>query len=91
MEWLNENIHPEIKAFSFPFTDSGISSRVLKALSNENICDITFGTAGVKYDEFENHFQRYPVEQPGSFITNIKSEWVYFKLRKIIRKATVKH
>lgn len=91
MEWVSEKIQPAIKAFSFPFTDSGISSTVLKTIKNENICDITFGTAGVKFDEFENHFQRYPAEQKGDFIRNIKSEWVYFELRKIVGKATVKH
>lgn len=91
MEWVNEKIRPKIKAFSFPFTDAGISSTVLETLRNENICDITFGTAGLKYDELEDHFQRYPVEQPGRFIQNIKSEWVYFELRKKVGKATVKH
>jgi peptidoglycan/xylan/chitin deacetylase (PgdA/CDA1 family) len=91
MDWLVEKVNPEIKAFSFPFTDSGVSQKVMKALRNENICDISFGTAGIKYDEFENHFQRYPVEIPGDFKQNLKGELVYFLLRKIIGKATVKH
>lgn len=91
MDWLLEKINPEIKAFSFPFTDSGVSRKVMKALKNENICDISFGTAGIKYDEFETHFQRYPVEMPGDFKQKLKAELVYFVLRKIIGKATVKH
>jgi hypothetical protein len=84
-------INPEIKAFSFPFTDSGASLKVMKALKEKRICDISFGTAGIKYDEFETHFQRYPVENPGDFKMNLKAELVYFVLRKIIGKATVKH
>lgn len=91
MKWLLEKINPKIKAFSFPFTDSGVSLNVMKALKKENICDITFGTAGIKYDELEWHFQRYPVEKNGDFLLNLKAELVYFKLRKQIGKATVKH
>lgn len=91
MDWLVKIINPEIKAFSFPFTDSGVSKKVMKALKNEHICDITFGTAGIKYDEFDSHLQRYPVEIHGDFIQNLKAELVYFVLRKIIGKATVKH
>jgi peptidoglycan/xylan/chitin deacetylase (PgdA/CDA1 family) len=91
MNWLVEKVNPAIKAFAFPFTDSGVSLKVLKELKNEDICDVTFGTAGIKYDELEFHFQRYPVEQPGDFLQNLKAELVYFALRKQIGKATVKH
>lgn len=91
MKWLVENIDQKIRAFSFPFTDDGVSPGVLKKLKNKNICDITFGTAGVKYDELDFHLQRYPAEQTGDFRSNLKTEFVYFKLRKLIGKATVKH
>lgn len=91
MQWLVENINPEIRAFSFPFTDSGVSRKVLNTLKTENICDVTFGTAGVKYDVIDSHFQRYPVEKEGDFLLNLKEEFVYLALRKIIGKATVKH
>ena len=91
MNWVNENFTPLIKAFSFPFTDSGVSLNLLKKLKSNNICDLTFGTAGLKYDECTSHFQRYPVEKPGNFEHSLKEEWVYFKIRKIFRKATVKH
>jgi peptidoglycan/xylan/chitin deacetylase (PgdA/CDA1 family) len=91
LNWLVEKINPEIKAFSFPFTDSGVSLKVLKDLKKENICDVTFGTAGIKYDELDHHFQRYPVEKSGDFVLNLKAELVYFVLRKMIGKATVKH
>ncbi len=91
MNWLVESVKPAIKAFAFPFTDSGVSLNVLKSLKNENMCDVSFGTAGIKSDELESHFQRYPVEQPGDFLQNLKAELVYFALRKQIGKATVKH
>lgn len=91
MDWLNKTIDPPIKTFAFPFTDSGVSRSVLKTIASEKICDITFGTAGLKFDSFNSHFQRYPVEIPGDFMQNLKSEWIYFVLRKWIGKATVNH
>lgn len=91
MNWVNENFSPSIKAFSFPFTDFGVSLNLLKRLKSENICDITFGTAGLKYDECDSHFQRYAVEMPGKFELNMKEEWVYLKIREILGKARVKH
>lgn len=91
MNWVSENINQTIKAFSFPFTDDGASKNLFQRIKSENICDITFGTAGVKYDKISSHFQRYPAEQTGSFEENLKAEFLYFKLRKAIGKAHVKH
>lgn len=91
MNWVNDNTNQKIKAFSFPFTDDSVSVNMFNRLKNENICDITFGTAGVKYDNIDSHIQRYPAEQKGNFEQNIKAEFVYFKLRKAIGKASVKH
>lgn len=91
MAFLEKLAKPAVKSFSFPFTDNGIPASVLKAIKNEKICDITFGTAGLKNDVFDFHFQRYPVELPGDFIRNLKGEFNYFELRKWVGKATVKH
>lgn len=91
INWIVRNFNPKIKAFSFPFTDDGIRADLLTRIFEENICDITFGTAGLKYDSFENHLQRYPVEQNGNFILNLKAEWVYFKIRQLTGKAKVQH
>lgn len=91
MAWINEIVQPKIKAFAFPFTDEGVSPVVLERIKSDNVCDITFGTAGLKYDTFDFHFQRYPVEVAGDFIQNIKAEWMYYLLRKWVGKATVKH
>jgi peptidoglycan/xylan/chitin deacetylase (PgdA/CDA1 family) len=91
MNLLEQWVNPSIKVFSFPFTDDGVPASVLKFIKNEHICDITFGTAGVKNDRFDFHFQRYPVEQPGDFVENLKGEFLYFELRKWFGKAVVKH
>ena len=91
MEWISANVPQKIKTFSFPFTDWGVSVSVLETIEKEKICNMTFGTAGVKYDEFKFHFQRYPMEQPGNFKLNLKGEFTYFELRKLIGKDIVKH
>ncbi len=91
INWVVENFNPEIKTFAFPFTDDGVSLQLLKQLKTDNICDLTFGTAGLKYDECVTHFQRYPAEQNGSFKLNLKTEWVYYKFRNTIGKSTVTH
>ncbi|MCF6356395.1 MAG: polysaccharide deacetylase family protein [Draconibacterium sp.] len=91
MSWIVEKFNPAIKTFAFPFTDSGVSLNLLQKLKSENICNLTFGTAGVKYDQFKTHLQRYPAEQPGDFRLNLKSEFVYYKLRNVVGKSTVKH
>lgn len=89
--WVNEKIQPGIRAFAFPYTDSGVAPEVLQTIHEKKICDVTFGTAGLKYDSFPLHFQRYPVETPGNFVQNIKSEWIYYLLRRWVGKETVKH
>jgi len=91
MDWISANVPQKIKTFAFPFTDWGVSGSVLKTIQKENICDATFGTAGVKFDEFDFHFQRYPMEQPGNFKNNLKGEFTYFKLRKLIGEHIVRH
>ena len=90
-DWLEKTIHPEINAFAFPYTDSGVPKSVFEYLHQEMGCDISFGTAGVKYDEMDNHFQRYPAEQPGDFETNLKAEIIYHFLRKPVGKTIVRH
>lgn len=91
VDWVIENFNPSIRTFSFPYTDSGVSRNLIQQLKSEKICDLTFGTAGLKYDVCKSHLQRYPAEQAGNFKQNLKSEWVYFKLRDTIGNATVKH
>jgi len=91
MAEVESMVKPRVKAFSFPFTDWGVPAEVLSAIKKEQICDITFGTAGVKQDMLDFHLQRYPAEQPGDFKRNLKGEFVYFEWRKWVGKEMVKH
>ncbi len=73
VDWVSDKIDPSIKIFAFPFSDSGAAKSLLTSVKSEKICDATFGTAGLKYDEEETHFQRCPVEMPGDFELNLKA------------------
>ena len=88
---LKKLVNPQVRAFAFPFTDWKVSEKVLKTIKNEKICDLTFGTAGLKRDILDFHLQRYPVEQSGNFKRNLKAEFLYFELRKRTGKAIVTH
>ncbi len=91
MTWVSKHIDQKIKVFSFPFTDDGVKKKLLKKIREENICDLTFGTAGLKYDVFETHFQRVPMEQNRQGKSFLKEEFMYFHLRKLFGEASVKH
>jgi peptidoglycan/xylan/chitin deacetylase (PgdA/CDA1 family) len=91
IEYVKKLVNPPVSAFSFPFTDSDVPAHVLQTIKNEHICDVTFGTAGIKKDVFDFHFQRYPVEQNGPFVRNLKSEIIYYEMRRWAGKETVIH
>ncbi len=50
------------RAFSFPFTDYGVSKRFFEMLQEQKIADVTFGCAGLRTPGNGTHFQRIPFE-----------------------------
>lgn len=90
MEWL-QPFRQEIKAFAFPFTDDGVSSEVFRKIYDEKICDVTFGTAGLKYDSLEHHFQRFPCEATAPLPIALKNEMAYCTLRRLSGRNVVEH
>ncbi|MDA3927968.1 MAG: polysaccharide deacetylase family protein [Prolixibacteraceae bacterium] len=92
MQWVNEKFNPQLKAFSFPFTDDQVSLSLFSRLQTENITDVTFGTAGLKFDVAPNHFQRIPVElaQKWAIKKVVHFEYFYFKIRNLFSANTVK-
>jgi peptidoglycan/xylan/chitin deacetylase (PgdA/CDA1 family) len=78
--------------FSFPFTDDGVTSSFFNALSAEGMppLDTTFGTAGLKEDPVDFHFQRIPMEikkLPASRI--LKGEYLYYLLKGLLGKDKI--
>lgn len=81
----------ELKAFAFPFTDHGVSSEFFRLAKSREIFDISFGTAGLKVDEFPFHFQRFPMEGTGLDASQlIKGEYFYYALKRMVGKHKIR-
>jgi len=91
MKWVVDHFQPSIRTFSFPFTDDGIKQSLFERLKHDEIVDVTFGTAGLKYDRAENHLQRIPVElNPNWSIRKVVHyEYFYYFVRSILGRNTV--
>lgn len=64
LDEIRERFQVDYRYFSFPFTDHGMSGKLLEQLHDpqENGCDLSFGCAGMKTDSSPFHFQRIPME-----------------------------
>ena len=58
IEWLVKTFNLDYKAFSFPHTDLEVSKKFFVTLAEEKKIDISFGTSGIKKDDFKTNFQR---------------------------------
>lgn len=81
----------ESTLFSFPFTDSGIPDHFIRnAIEQYKIT--TFGTAGIKDDAIEGHFQRMPMDtRPSkSAIQLITTEILKYRIKFFLGRQRVK-
>ncbi|WP_162231143.1 polysaccharide deacetylase family protein [Sunxiuqinia dokdonensis] len=92
MEWLGANFSPKIKAFAFPFTDFGVSPFVFDAIRRERLCDLTFGTAGIKFEKETRHHQRLPMERAGYKTARdlLKAEYLSYQLKRLVDQHVAK-
>jgi len=65
VDWLQKEFDVDYKAFSFPFTDLGVSINFYELMKKENMLDISFGTSGIKRDLVKNNLQRISFEEAG--------------------------
>ena len=80
----------DYRVFSFPFTDVGVPKSVFRRLYAQGI-DATFGTAGLKQDEFPENLQRIPMEKlQGAKRTLWKAYSSYFP-KAILNRNLVIH
>jgi peptidoglycan/xylan/chitin deacetylase (PgdA/CDA1 family) len=91
VDWVKDKMNPKHLVFSFPYTDDQCSVELFERMRNENIYNLSFGTAGIKYDEFPTHLQRFPCETKFPLPQQLKTELVYSYLRKFAGKHVVKH
>ncbi|MEM9722476.1 MAG: polysaccharide deacetylase family protein [Bacteroidota bacterium] len=78
------------KVFAFPFTDWGVPQSVFHKIYAQGI-ELSFGTAGLKQDEFPQNLQRIPMEKrPGARNTLWKAYSAYFP-KALLNRNVVTH
>jgi len=92
LKFLINEIHPTIKSFAFPFTDFRVPDSVFDTIHQSGLCDLSFGTAGIKDDRWRNLVQRIPME---SFDFKdarqlIRTEYLSYLLKIAVRKNKVR-
>ena len=91
VDFVKQKFNSQIKGFSFPFTDYGLNKDFFNKIFNEEMVDITFGTAGIKKEQFKYHLQRIPVENYNKGIKQILiHQYLYYILKIPFFKNTVK-
>lgn len=91
MEWIGSHLHQKHRVFAFPYTDDGVAARLMQQVADEHLCDLSFGTAGLKYDSVPRHLQRFPAETPETLPVSLKMEMFYSRLRGYLGRQTVNH
>ena len=78
------------KLFSFPFSDDAISKDFFIEINKEEIT--SFGSAGLKDEDLDFHFQRIPMEYSKKYSAKqiIKGELFYHILKKIFGYQRIK-
>lgn len=80
-----------LKSFAFPFSDHGVTKTFFRMSKVKGYFDMSFGTAGLKIEEFPYHFQRFGMEGTSADAENlIKGEYFYFALKSLLGKHKVK-
>ncbi|MCG8327971.1 MAG: polysaccharide deacetylase family protein [Chitinophagales bacterium] len=87
LKFVQDKYAPTLPSFAFPFTDFRISKRFFQELSASKTCKISFGCAGLKKENIENHFQRVPMDENSlSAKANLSKEYLYYLLKAPIGK-----
>ncbi len=79
LHFVETHCRQPIRSFAFPFTDDGVAASFFDKMHQEQILDISFGTAGLKKDSCPFHFQRLPMEVGAYSAAEIlKSTYAYY-------------
>ena len=89
INYIKTNFNQKINTFAFPFTDDKVSKHFFEEIYKNDI-DISFGTAGLKNDEFYKNIQRIPFEENASAKEILKNEYLYYCAKSLFGKNTLK-
>ena len=88
LDFIQQKFNLDYRVFSFPFTDDGVSKNFFNTIKS----DFTFGTAGIKDDEFSTNIQRLPMDNcisnPAIFVQKNRYK---FYIQKLLQKHIVSH
>ncbi len=89
LEWLHRQCPQPLRVFSFPFTDANLPASFIRWLGT--VCDLSFGSAGLKTDIIRTHLQRLAMDEPGSSSAKhiIKSRYFIFAIASIVGKKKI--
>lgn len=90
INWLVKKFNLDDKVFSFPFTDLDVSNAFFEKLSKEKTIDFSFGTSGIKKDNFDTNFQRLSFEIENENAENyLLKEYIKYFLKIPFQKNTM--
>ena len=89
-QFLAEKFDIKHKYFSFPFSDEGVSLDFFEWLYNDEKCDLTFGTSGLKHDYSRNHIHRVAFDGALSPAEDIvKSQYFNYMVKYFLKKNNI--
>lgn len=89
LEWVQTNIPNQPRMFAFPFTDFGLGREFYRhfLVENPNVCNMFFGTAGLKPTSHSQFIHRVPMEVKGKSARQvIKGEFFYYIAKRLVGK-----
>ncbi len=91
MDTIVETFRLNYRAFAFPFTDYQISKSFFDYLyKDEKKPDLSFGSAGLKQDLYQQHLQRIPMEMNHMSAKQIiHGELLYYFLKSFLGKNQI--
>ena len=89
--FVNTHFPAKTKSFSFPFTDDQVRLAFFEHLKQNQLTDLSFGSAGLKKDTAPQHIQRFPMEV-GQFpaATLVKAAYFYYIVKDMLGKNTIR-
>lgn len=89
-QFLAEKFDIKHKYFSFPFSDEGVSRDFFEWLYNDEKCDLTFGTSGLKHDYSRSHIHRVAFDGSLSPAEDIvKSQYLNYRIKSYLNRNNI--
>ena len=83
--WLKEHFDIDYSLFAFPFSDRGVSKKIMDEIFEYDPKTLIFGNSGLKQDVDERIIQRFSLENPSRKVEKqIVTENIYKYFNKLI-------